>query len=142
MSKQKNKNKQQKEIKEVDPFLIQSSQLLLQRDDVNLQELPESKLKTEFFELAELALKGKIGSLQKARLEYLSSKICDEYDKFKNREENERRRQEAEKARERREKTRKMLRRKTKKGQPILRNLAKVQLLQIQDMIDKENNNN
>ena len=139
MSKEAKKKKDQPKV--IDPALIKAAQMLV-REDVDLSILPDSKLKTEFFELADLAVKGKIRSLQKVRLEYLCGKMAEYYDNVKNREMIEKRKKEAEALREKREKTRKMLRKKTKKGQPVLRNLAKVQLMQIQEMLEKENQAN
>jgi hypothetical protein len=64
------------------------------------------------------------------------------WEKHVNREVIEKHRAEAQALREKREKTRKLLNRKTRKGQPVLRNLAKVQLAQIQEMLEREQKEN
>lgn len=131
------KHKRQKK-KQFDQALIKAAQVLVD-DDVDLMELPNSPEKEEFLELAEQALHDKINSLSKARLEYLCTEINSQYEKYKNREEIEKRRAESQALRAKREKERKMIKMKTKKGQPILKNLAKVQYRQVREMIEREN---
>lgn len=121
----------------MDIALIESAQCLVD-EDVNLKELPDSKQKQEFLQLAKDALNDKLNGLQKARLEYLSNHMKELWDSYKEREEKIKIRQQKEKEREKREKIYKQLRKKTPKGQPILKNLARIQLYQVQDMIAKE----
>ena len=120
-----------------DQQLVKAAQVLVS-EEVDLSLIPDSDLKEEFLELAEKAIKDKIQSLEKARLEYLSGKMEELYQREKNKDEIARHRQEAQKLRERRDKNRRLLRMKTKRGQPILKNLARIQYQQVKEMIAKE----
>jgi hypothetical protein len=120
-----------------DPALIASASVLI-GGDFDLNALPDSALKSEFLELADLALKDRIRSLQKARLEVLCGKLEEMWEKHKERRENEGRLAESEEVREKKDRYRRLLRHKTRKGQPNLRNLAKVQLAQIKELMEKE----
>ena len=100
--------------------------------------IPDSDLKEEFLELAELAIHDKANSLQKARLEFLSTKMEEIYEQVQNQKEIDRQKQEAQRIREKKEKNRRLLRMKTKKGQPILKNLARIQYQQVKEMIENE----
>lgn len=111
-----------------------SSAALLVGEDVDINQLPDGKTKDEFLELANLAIHDKLGSLQKSRLEYLSTKMQEMWERYLNREEIEKQRAEARAIREKREKNRRLLRKKTKKGQPNLNNLAKVLREQVEKM--------
>jgi hypothetical protein len=120
-----------------DPALVRAASLLI-GEGVDLSQIPDDANKTEFLELASLALQDKIGSLQKARLEVLSHRLEEAWDRVQRREEIEKQRAEAQARREKRDKMRRLLKRRTRKGQPILRNLAKVQLQQVRDIIERE----
>lgn len=120
-----------------DEALIKAASLLI-GEDVDLDQIPDGKNKEEFLELASLAIHHSINSLQKARLEVLVKRMEEMWERYLNRDEIARQKAEAEALREKRDKTRKMLKKKTKRGQPNLRNRAKVQLQQVQEMIAKE----
>ena len=120
-----------------DEALIKASSLLI-GEDVDLDQIPDGKNKEEFLELASLAIHHSINSLQKARLEVLVKRMEEMWELYLNRDEIARQKAEAQALREKRDKTRKMLKKKTKRGQPNLRNRAKVQLQQVQEMIAKE----
>lgn len=107
-------------------------------EGVDLSQIPEGANKTEFLELANLALQDKIGSLQKARLEVLSQRLEQVWEQVQRREEIEKQRAEARAQREKRDKMRRLLKKRTRKGQPILPNLAKIQLQQVRDIIERE----
>lgn len=110
-------------------------------EGVDLSKIPDKdREKKEFLELVEGYLNNKINSLQKARLEYLADHMEEVYQREIQREEKAKARAIAEEKRKKREKEHKMLRRKTKKGQPVLRNLAKIQLEQVKRMMEKEKN--
>lgn len=132
--------RRQRERKTRDEALVKAAALLV-GEDVDLDKLPDGKNKTEFLELADLAIHHTINSLQKARLEVLIQRMEEMWQMYLNRDEIAKQKAEAQALREKREKTRKLLKRKTKKGQPVLRNLAKVQLQQIKEMIAKEKQN-
>ena len=120
-----------------DEALIKAASLLI-GEDVDLDQIPDGKNKEEFLELASLAIHHSINSLQKARLEVLVKRMEEMWELYLNRDEIARQKAEAQALREKRDKTRKMLKKKTKRGQPNLRNRAKVQLQQVQEMIAKE----
>ena len=132
--------RRQRERKTRDEALVKAAALLV-GEYVDLDKLPDGKNKTEFLELADLAIHHTINSLQKARLEVLIQRMEEMWQMYLNRDEIAKQKAEAQALREKREKTRKLLKRKTKKGQPVLRNLAKVQLQQIKEMIAKEKQN-
>jgi hypothetical protein len=120
-----------------DPALLKAASVLI-GESVDLTALPDSATKTEFLDLARLALQDKLSSLQKARLEVLSARMTEFWERHLARAEIEKHRQEAQVLREKRDKVRRMLKQKTKKGQPVLRNLAKLQLQQVRAMLEKE----
>ena len=132
--------RRQKERKKRDEALVKAAALLV-GEDVDLDKLPDGKNKTEFLELADLEIHHTTNALQKARLEVLIQRMEEMWQMYLNRDEIAKQKAEAQALREKREKTRKLLKRKTKKGQPVLRNLAKVQLQQIKEMIAKEKQN-
>lgn len=132
--------RRQKERKTRDEALVKAAALLV-GEDVDLDKLPDGKNKTEFLELADLEIHHTTNALQKARLEVLIQRMEEMWQMYLNRDEIAKQKAEAQALREKREKTRKLLKRKTKKGQPVLRNLAKVQLQQIKEMIAKEKQN-
>ena len=122
----------------VDSALFEAAQILVD-EDVKLSEIPDSnELKIEFLKLVQMYLNNKIKSLEKARLEYLAGHMKDIYLKEKEKEERQKQRIIAEENRQKREKAKKLLSKRTKKGQPILKNLAKMQLEQVQRMIESE----
>jgi len=122
----------------VDSSLLEAAQILVD-EDVKLSEIPDSnELKIEFLKLVQMYLNNKIKSLEKARLEYLAGHMKDIYLKEKEKEERQKQRIIAEENRQKREKAKKLLSKRTKKGQPILKNLAKMQLEQVQRMIESE----
>ena len=133
----KSRKQKHERRKSDDQQLVKAAQVLVS-EEVDLSLIPDSDLKEEFLELAEKAIKDKIQSLEKARLEYLSGKMEELYQREKNKDEIARHRQEAQKLRERRDKNRRLLRMKTKRGQPILKNLARIQYQQVKEMIAKE----
>ncbi|KAK8860857.1 hypothetical protein M9Y10_012549 [Tritrichomonas musculus] len=133
----KQKKNQQIKRKNDDSSLVLAAQNLVS-DDVNLSIIPDSDLKEEFLELAELAIHDKINSLQKARLEFLSNRMEEIHEQIKNQKEIDRQKQEAQRIREKKEKNRRLLRMKTKRGQPILKNLARIQYQQVKAMIESE----
>lgn len=120
-----------------DTTLIKAAQVLVS-EDVDLSSLPDTDEKEEFLELAELAIHDKANSLQKARLEYLSNKMEEDFERLKNQSENDRKKEEDKQIRDKKEKNRRLLRMKTKRGQPILKNLARIQYQQVKAMIANE----
>ena len=133
MKPAKGKNKQRNEA------LIKSSALLI-GEGVDLDKIPDGKNKDEFLELAELAVHHSINSLQKARLEVLIERMDEMWQKYLNRDEIAKQKAEAQALREKRDRNRRLLKKRTKKGQPVLRNLAKIQLQQVKEMISREQN--
>lgn len=133
----KQNKKQPAKRKNDDTNLVNAAQALVS-DDVDLSLIPDSEIKEEFLSLAELAIRDKINSLQKARLEYLSTQMEELYEKILNQKEIDRQKQEAKIIREQKEKKRRLLRMKTKKGQPIMKNLARIQYQQVKAIIENE----
>lgn len=130
-------NKQRKQKQPQKPTYSEeliSAAALLVGEEVDLAQLPDCKVKAEFFELANLAVHDKLGSLQKSRLEYLCGVMQEMWERHLNREEIEKQKAEARALREKREKNRRLLRKKTKKGQPNLNNLARVLKEQVEKM--------
>ena len=134
MSGQHNKQRKQKQTKPTYSEELMSAASLLVGEDVDLSKLPDGKTKDEFFELANLAVQDKLGSLQKSRLEYLSNQMQEMWERYLNRDEIEKQKAEARALREKREKNRRLLRKKTRKGQPNLNNLARVLREQVEKM--------
>jgi hypothetical protein len=120
-----------------DPALLKAASVLV-GEGIDLSKLPDNVNKQEFLALAELGLHNKLGSLQKARLEVLAQRMAELWERQQSRAEIEKRRAEAQALREKRDKTRRMLKQKTPKGQPVLRNLAKLQLEQVKAMLERE----
>jgi hypothetical protein len=120
-----------------DPAFLRAASVLV-GEGVDLSALPRCPAKTEFFELAHLALDGRLRSLGKARLEVLSEQLAQMWEHHVQQDAIDKHKAEAQALRDKRDKMRKMLKKKTRKGQPVLKNLAKVQLLQIQEILDKE----
>lgn len=115
------------------------AEILLDNKEIILDEIPDTnKDKNEFFQLIEKCLQNNLKSLEKARLEYLTENMINIYNNEKNKEQRILAKQEAEKKRRKREKIHKLMKQKNKRGQPILKHLAKLQYLQIKERIDKE----
>ena len=118
--------------------ILKAAQILVD-EGVDLTKIPDTdKSKIEFLELVQMYLEKHLNSLQKARLEYLTEHMTEIYNREVQKEERAEARKIAEEKRLKKEKERKMLNRKTKKGQPVLRNLAKLQLEKVQELIAKE----
>ena len=120
------------------PAIIKAAQILVD-ESVDLNKIPDTdKSKIEFLELVQMYLEKHLNSLQKARLEYLADHMTEIYNREIQKEERAEARKIAEEKRLKKEKERKMLKRKTKRGQPVLGNYAKLQLQKVQEMIAKE----
>lgn len=118
--------------------ILKAAQILVD-EGVDLTKIPDTdKSKIEFLDLVQMYLEKHLNSLQKARLEYLTEHMTEIYNREVQKEERAEARKIAEEKRLKKEKERKMLNRKTKKGQPVLRNLAKLQLEKVQELIAKE----
>ena len=119
--------------------IVKAASFLVE-EGVDLSKIPDrDKDKIEFLDLVRMYLEKSLNSLQKARLEYLADHMTEIYKREVEKEEKAAARKLAEEKRLKKEKERKMLSRKTKRGQPILRNLAKIQLERVQEMIKREN---
>lgn len=119
-------------------LIEQAAQTLLD-EGVELSKIPAgNKNKQEFLSLVKQYLNSNLNSLQKARLEYLVGNMAEVYQNVMQQEEKAKAREIAEEKRKKKEKERKMLNKRTKKGQPVLKGLARLQLEKIQEMIQNE----
>ncbi|EAX90117.1 hypothetical protein TVAG_078280 [Trichomonas vaginalis G3] len=121
-----------------DELIEQAAQTLVE-EGVDLSKIPSSnKNKQEFLSLVKQYLNSNLNSLQKARIEYLVGNMTELYKREVEKEEKAKAREIAEEKRKKKEKEHKMLNRRTKRGQPVLCGLARLQLEKVQQMIEND----